>query len=41
MWREYPEVDQAQWFALQEARRRINPAQVALLDALPGLAGQI
>ena len=41
MWREYPEVDQAQWFALQEARRRINPAQVALLDALPGLAGQM
>jgi len=41
MWREYPEVDQAQWFALQEARRRINPAQVALLEALPGLAGQM
>jgi predicted NUDIX family NTP pyrophosphohydrolase len=41
MWREYPEVDQAQWFALPEARRRINPAQVALLEALPGLAGQM
>jgi len=40
-WREYPEVDQAQWFALQEARRRINPAQVALLEALPGLVGQM
>ena len=41
MWREYPEVDQAQWFPLQEARRRINPAQVPLLDALPGLVEQM
>jgi predicted NUDIX family NTP pyrophosphohydrolase len=30
-WREFPEVDRAQWFTLEEARRRINPAQVALL----------
>lgn len=28
------EVDRAQWFDLPEARRRINPAQVALLDEL-------
>ena len=41
MWREYPEVDRAQWFALQEARRRINPAQVALLEALLGLVEQM
>ena len=26
--REFPEVDRAQWFALAEARRRINLAQV-------------
>jgi predicted NUDIX family NTP pyrophosphohydrolase len=38
-WREFAEVDRAEWFTLEEARARINPAQVALLDALPGLAG--
>ncbi|HEX7087721.1 MAG TPA: NUDIX domain-containing protein, partial [Vicinamibacterales bacterium] len=27
--REFPEVDRAAWFDLDEARRRINPAQVA------------
>ena len=32
--RTFPEVDRAQWFDLVEARRRINPAQVALLDEL-------
>ncbi|HET6547440.1 MAG TPA: NUDIX domain-containing protein [Solirubrobacter sp.] len=32
--REFPEVDRAQWFALDEARRRINPAQAELLDRL-------
>jgi predicted NUDIX family NTP pyrophosphohydrolase len=31
---EFPEVDRAQWFALSQARERINPAQVALLDRL-------
>ncbi len=30
----FPEVDRAQWFSLDEARRRINPAQAALLDRL-------
>jgi predicted NUDIX family NTP pyrophosphohydrolase len=29
-----PEVDRAEWFALGEARRRINPAQAALVDRL-------
>jgi predicted NUDIX family NTP pyrophosphohydrolase len=29
-----PEVDRAEWFALDEARRRINPAQAALVDRL-------
>jgi predicted NUDIX family NTP pyrophosphohydrolase len=32
--REFPEVDRAAWFSLAEARRRINPAQVAFLDRL-------
>jgi predicted NUDIX family NTP pyrophosphohydrolase len=30
----FPEVDRAAWFALEEARRRINPAQVRFLDRL-------
>lgn len=32
--REFPEVDRAQWFGLAQARERINPAQVALIDRL-------
>ena len=32
--REFPEVDRAQWFPLAQARERINPAQVPLLDRL-------
>jgi predicted NUDIX family NTP pyrophosphohydrolase len=38
--REYPEVDRAQWFGLEEARERINPAQVALLDRLCEAVGE-
>jgi predicted NUDIX family NTP pyrophosphohydrolase len=37
--REFPEVDRAQWFALGEARRRINPAQAVFLDRLRELLG--
>jgi predicted NUDIX family NTP pyrophosphohydrolase len=33
-WRSFPEVDRAEWFSLDEARRRINAAQAALIDAL-------
>ena len=33
-WREFPEVDRAEWFRLIDARARINPAQVPLLDHL-------
>jgi predicted NUDIX family NTP pyrophosphohydrolase len=29
-----PEVDRAQWFTLQEAGKKINPAQVELLERL-------
>lgn len=32
--REFPEVDRAEWFGLDEARRRINPAQAEFLDRL-------
>ena len=32
--REFPEVDRAEWFSLDEARERINPAQAAFLDRL-------
>lgn len=32
--REFPEVDRAEWFAIDEARRRINPAQAVFLDRL-------
>jgi predicted NUDIX family NTP pyrophosphohydrolase len=41
MWREYAEVDRAEWFALEAARGRINPAQVALLEALLRLVEQM
>jgi predicted NUDIX family NTP pyrophosphohydrolase len=30
----FPEVDRAEWFGLDEARARINPAQAELLDRL-------
>jgi predicted NUDIX family NTP pyrophosphohydrolase len=31
---EFPEVDRAGWFGLEEAREKLNPAQAALLDRL-------
>jgi predicted NUDIX family NTP pyrophosphohydrolase len=31
---EFPEIDRAQWFSLDEARERILPAQAPLLDRL-------
>jgi len=33
-WQEFPEVDRAAWFDLETARRKLNPAQSALVDAL-------
>jgi predicted NUDIX family NTP pyrophosphohydrolase len=33
-WETFPEVDRVEWFSPDEARRRINPAQLALIDAL-------
>jgi predicted NUDIX family NTP pyrophosphohydrolase len=35
--RSFPEVDRAEWFDVDEARRRINPAQEPFLDALEAL----
>ena len=32
--RTFPEVDRAEWFALDDAREKINPAQAVLLDRL-------
>jgi predicted NUDIX family NTP pyrophosphohydrolase len=32
--REFPEVDRAEWFDLDEARRRILPGQAAFIDLL-------
>ena len=37
--REFPEVDRAAWFDLDEARRRLLPGQVAFLDELVVLTG--
>jgi predicted NUDIX family NTP pyrophosphohydrolase len=33
-WIEIPEVDRAEWFELDLAREKINPAQAALIDRL-------
>ena len=33
--REFPEIDKAAWFALEEARRKILPGQIEFLDQLP------
>ena len=33
--REFPEVDRAGWFDLEEAREKLNPAQAELLVRLP------
>ena len=36
---EFPEVDRAQWFTLEQARERINPGQVPLLERLERAVG--
>ncbi|MEO1068820.1 MAG: NUDIX domain-containing protein [Cyanobacteria bacterium J06638_6] len=41
VWREFPEVDQAAWFSLEEARRRIIKAQAQFLDQLLQVLGPI
>jgi predicted NUDIX family NTP pyrophosphohydrolase len=37
---EFPEIDQAKFFGLAEAKRKINPAQIPLLDRLRGALGK-
>jgi predicted NUDIX family NTP pyrophosphohydrolase len=32
---EFPEVDRAEWFDVEVAREKLNPAQAAFLDRLP------
>lgn len=36
-WITYPEIDECQWFAPDEARRRLNPAQAEFVDRLEAL----
>jgi predicted NUDIX family NTP pyrophosphohydrolase len=31
---EFPEIDRAEWFSVDDARAKLNPAQVAFLDRL-------
>jgi predicted NUDIX family NTP pyrophosphohydrolase len=38
--REFPEVDGAEWFDPAEARRKVNPAQVDLIDRLLVVLGE-
>lgn len=37
---EFPEIDQAKFFALAEAKWKINPAQIALLERLRDALGE-
>lgn len=36
-WQEFPEIDRAQFFPLDEAKRKLKERQVPLLDRLAGL----
>jgi predicted NUDIX family NTP pyrophosphohydrolase len=36
---EIPEVDRAEWFGIKDAREKINPGQVPLLDRLEQIVG--
>ena len=37
---EFPEIDQAEFFSLAEAREKINAAQLPLLDRLVAMMGE-
>ncbi len=37
--REFPEIDRGEWFNISDAKRKINPAQSALIDELVGKLG--
>jgi predicted NUDIX family NTP pyrophosphohydrolase len=34
---EFPEIDRAEWFGLDDAREKLNPAQAAFVDRLEAL----
>ncbi len=36
----FPEVDRCEWFGVSEAKRRLNPAQIAFLNRLEALLGE-
>jgi predicted NUDIX family NTP pyrophosphohydrolase len=36
---EFPEIDRGEFFPLEEAKKKINPAQLDLIDALEQIAG--
>ena len=36
---EFPEVDRAEWFGVDQAREKVNRGQVSLLDQLTALVG--
>ena len=33
-WQEFPEIDRAEWFSIADAKRKIKPTQISLLDKL-------
>jgi len=33
-WQEFPEIDRAEWFSLADARRKLKPTQVPLIEEL-------
>jgi predicted NUDIX family NTP pyrophosphohydrolase len=37
---EFPEIDRAEWFGLDAARAKLNPAQAELIDRLEALLGR-
>jgi len=39
-WMSHPEVDRCEWFSVDEARRKINPAQAELIDRLIALPAE-
>lgn len=37
---QFPEVDKAEWFCVEEAKQKINPAQAALISELQNYIGK-
>jgi predicted NUDIX family NTP pyrophosphohydrolase len=36
---QFPEVDKAAWFSIEEAKEKINPAQASFINQLTSLIG--